>query len=298
MHNRNFGASRLLAAAILVTALAGCSSSADAVSAPGEEQTQQLSPSSSPSSVAQDPLDRLPERPFGLDAEKIVADPGAHNIDWQLGPDQANVPVAGAIQTFLQLQWVANERQLMFAGPDTEKIRGSIRDAEQFLSASIIDEVREEGQEALRIAELQQDKDDPTRSGTTILYPLHLGMISQPSPSESRAEENEAARQKWQLTDAEEVAYVRDDDAGETIPHRVSDGYQLAPQVYQIYDASDDATSDVQILAYLTYEFPLMDGRRALTVYPSWFKMTFEDGVWKVAGYQYKLDEAMVSIVE
>ncbi|WP_146363064.1 hypothetical protein [Arthrobacter yangruifuii] len=245
-------------ALVFAVVTSGCGSDADAsVTEPSGTSTL-VEASASP---VIDPLDRLPAQPFGVDAAKIVADPAQFGIQWQMGEDQSAEAVAEALTVFLQVQWLANERQIYIAGPDRNKIQGSLKDAEHFVAPEHLEPLRKAAADGLAYTALhEKEGDDTAPPSEQIYYPFHQGEVGG-GPSDA-------------------------------IPFDVSSGMQLTPRISHVFGRQEGHPVDINIRAYLDYEVTLVDGRRAVVSYPSWYGMRNVDGEWKVDGWTFNYHDA------
>lgn len=281
----------VLTAAALALSLAGCAAGTDTADAAGTSPTPTQEASAVPAAV--DPLERLPEQPFGIDANAIADNPPAAGVTWQTGPDQSEVPTPGAIQTFLQIIWAGNERQALSSGPDVAKIQGSMKDLEHFVAAAALEEARAGAKPGLEFAQKveAEGKDAEFEGDHSLWYPLHLGIVAAPSSDEPELNEKRAAQ--WpDIKEGDLVGWASIDGEEDEVPFKTGGLTELVPQITNVYDAAEDSTSDVQIMANLAYDVALMDGRTLQITYPTWYRMTYQDGVWKAAGWSYMVADA------
>lgn len=285
----------VLTSAALALSLAGCSAGAD-TTAGAAQATPTATPTATqtPSAVpAVDPLERLPEQPFGIDANAVAADPTAAGVAWQTGSDQADVPVTGAIQTFLQIIWAGSERQVLAGGPDVGKIQGSMKDLEHFVAPEVLQEARAAALPGLEFAKkVEAEGEDAEFEGDqTLWYPLHLATVAGPTRDDPARDEKRAAQ--WpDIKEGDPIGWAYMTDEQREIPFKTGVASELVPEITDVYDSPEDATSDVQIRANLVHDVPLMDGRTARITYPAWYRMTYQDGVWKALGWQYMVADA------
>lgn len=282
-----------LTAAALALSLAGCAGGSETAADAAEATTVASQTPSATASV--DPLDRLPEQPFGHDVNAIAADPDAAGILWQLTEDQAEVNVPEALQTVLQILWLGNERQVLTGGPDVEKVQGSMKDLEHFVAPHLLEAARAAALPGLEFAQkVEAEGPDVDLPGNQQLwYPLHLGIVAAPSDP---ADEEKRASQWPEVKEGDPVGWVSIDGEEEPVPFRTDQEIKMTPLVYHVYDATDSSTSDVHILVSLNYDYPLMDGRTAVVAYPAYYQMSYSDSSWKVAGLQYDVQKATVTI--
>lgn len=281
----------VLTAAALALSLAGCAAGTDTADAAGTSPAPTQEASAGPAAV--DPLERLPEQPFGIDANAIAVDPLAAGINWQVGADQADVPVPGAVQTFLQIIWAGSERQVLAGGPDVDKIQGSMKDLEHFVAAEVLEESRAAALPGLEFAQKveAEGKDAEFEGDATLWYPLHLATVAGPSSDDPVRDEKRASQ--WpDIKEGDLVGWAYMTDEQKEIPFKAGAASELIPQITDVYDSQEDFTSDVQIRANLVHDVPLMDGRTARVTYPAWYRMTYQDGTWKLIGWRYFSDEA------
>lgn len=264
----------------LAVILSACGSTADASDEKPAETAASAEASAAPLT---DLLDRLPEQPFGLDAGKIVADPAHFEIQWQMDENTADVPVADALTAFLQVQWLANERQTYIAGPDKDKILGSLEDAEHFVAAEYVDSMRKRADEGVAYAEAFEEEDGELASpNEPVPYPLHLGLVASPD-SEEPAELIEQRKKNWpEISEGDGHGWLQIDGEEFETPFLGSSETRLTPRIHYVYVPEADPHV-VEILAYLDYELALADGRTALISHSSRHTMTHEDGEWKVS---------------
>lgn len=285
----------VLTAAALALSLAGCAGAEPAAEAGKSEPSASASPAQQPSAepAAVDPLERLPEQPFGIDANAIAADPSSAGVAWQTGTDQADVPVPSAVQAFLQVIWTANERQALTGGPDLTKIEGSMKDLEHFVAPAVLEEARATAMPGLEFArKVEAEGEDAEFEGDSLLwYPLHLGTVAGPSSDDPALIEKRAA--KWpDIKEGDPVGWASINGEEDEVPFRTGGRSELVPVITNVYDAVEDFTPDVHIRANLVNDVELMDGRTLRITYPAWFRMTYQDGAWKAIGWRYFTDEA------
>ena len=290
-----------LTAIALAVTLAGCSSNADAAAEKPAGTTVSAEPSAEVTAdPAKDPLNNLPDKPFGIDPDALVADPAAFGIQWQLTSDQDGVPVAEALRAFLQAQWLANERQVVTGGANKEKILGSLRDAERFVVPDWLGQERERAEKGLAFAELVEaegdDADYPTDEAMD--YPLHLGTVAVPntlSGEELKAMSEKRAAQ-WPDVDEHEAVWVTVDGETEQVPFLVANRAELTPRIFHVYDSSQDFSGNVVLLAHLDYELPLEDGRTALLRYTAQYEMADVDGEWRINFWDYSYEDTKPTV--
>lgn len=271
-------------AVALAVVLSGCGSQADTTVEKKAGLDASVEASAAP---VVDPLDRLPEHPFGLDAEAIVADPERFGIQLHLDESQGGLSMAGALTAFLQIHWLANERQIYLGGPDTEKIQGTLRDAEHFVAAEHLTPLREKAERALAYTALhEQEGDEATPLTEEIYYPFHLGSVAAPD-SEVPAEVTELRKERWpDPSEAEEYVWLQVDGEDTYSFFPLSSEIPLTPRIYDVTGKQEGHPADVHIFAYLDYEMPLSDGRTAVASYSSWYGMRNVNGEWKLDGWK------------
>ena len=282
------------AALAFAVVLSGCGSSADAAV---EQPAGTTAASETAAAPAMDPLDSLPGDPFGLDAGQIAAAPERFGIQWQFGDGQAGTPVAGALTAFLQIQWLANERQVYVAGSDLEKIQGSLRDAEHFVAPEHLEPERKKVQDALAYTALREKEgDDAPPLSEAIYYPLHLGSVATPD-SEVPTEVDELRHEKWpDPSEADDYNWLQIDGEEAYSFFRMSSEIPLTPRIHHVYGQQEGHSSEVNILAYLDYEIPLVDGRTAVVSYSTWYGMKTVNGEWKLDGWRFSLNDQKPTI--
>lgn len=283
----------------LAVILSGCGADAAAQNPGATSTAPQTGSASSELSAAPgvDPLDRLPEQPFGLDAEKMIADPAAFGITLNLGTSPDDVPVAGALRTVLQQQWLAEERQIYFGGTDQEKIQGSLRDAERFVAEEALDAERVKAEKGIAFskkiaaageeADLDSDEDLP--------YPLHLGRIASIASETSNTAKEAQKSPQWEelADDKDSYAWIaaEGEEAAPT-PHRISDGHRIVPRIYAVTGPQEGTPSDVHVFAYMDYEFPLLDGRTVVITYSAYYGLVYVEGEWKINSWTRLFNDA------
>ena len=280
----------VLTVAALTLSLAGCAAGTGTASdASGATSSATKTPAAEP---VVDPLERLPEQPFGIDVNAIAAAPPAAGVTWQTGTDQLNVPVTGAIQTFLQIIWAGNERQVLTGGPDIEKVQGAMKDLEYFVASVVIEEARAGAMPGLEFAQKVKAEGDSVEleRDRALWYPLHLGLVASPSTDDPAQIEKRSSQ--WpDIKEGDPVGWASIDGEEDEVPFKTGARTELIPKITNVYDAEEDSTSDVQIRANLTYDVALMDGRTLQITYPTWYRMTYQDGSWKAAGWSYVVGE-------
>lgn len=293
-----------LTAVTLAVTLAGCASNADATA---EKPAGTASASSAAEATgeptadpAKDPLNNLPDKPFGIDPDAIVADPAAFGIQWQLTSDQDGVPVAEALRAFLQAQWVANERQVLFGGPDKDKLLGSLRDAEHFVVPEWLGQERERAEKGVAFAELVEkeghDADFP--GDEEMAYPMHLGTVgsaSTLSEEEAKAWHEKRAAQ-WPDIGAHDAAWITVSGETDPVPVLLTSRAELTPRIFHVYDSTQNFSGNVVLLAYLDYELPLEDGRTAILRYTAQYEMADVDGQWKINFWDFSYEDNKATI--
>lgn len=286
-----------LTALALAVMLSGCGATTDATADKPAASTASATPSATP---VVDALDRLPDQPFGLDADKMMADPAAFGITAYLESIPENIPMAGAVRTVLQQQWLAEERQIYFGGTDREKIEGSLRDAEHFVVEEYVDEERAKAEKGIAFSEkvAAAGEDADIGSDEDIPYPLHMGRVVSVATEASNTAEETRKSPKWEelANDGQDYGWITLEGEEAPTPHRISDGHRIVPKIYSVTGPQEGSPRDAHVFAYMDYEFPLLDGRTAVITYSSYYGLVHVDDEWKIDSWTHQFNEAKPTV--